>query len=952
MMSNSAVRFGLCAFIGLFVLPASSSQAARIFGDTFETGVAGANIGAPWAINSSTALTATYQTASNPFASGPFGGTTYGDLTDASAANSIRMISNLGADNSLSNSLNLQVSTFSFDFYDVTGSATASQGLIAGYYRQQANPDLNGAGRSYGVFLHNGTTTFTGVAAPVAAYTLNTMNTLFMVVNDTTDIVTNYAGSGHDLAPTSEDVWITPAGGSPTYLFSAVKVNTGTPTVGGAGFRTFTGDIEHMQIDNVLVSSGATFDRGSLVAFPSFSINRGNGQLTMSNTSAFPVTVKGYSISSAAGSLVPGSWNSIADHSDSNSGSSFDPSGVWLTSSSVSTQLAESTTGTGGTLAPNVGILNLGNVWARTPYQDLIVSYTLSDGTAGTTPINYTGTALSRSDLNGDGPVTSADWQIFLAGSGANFTGQTRVQSYLQGDLNGDLVNDFADYKLFQADYIAANGPGSFEALLGVPEPSSIVIALVGLAGLGVSRRRRKPLAALLVILCAAVVAQPATAATPVTYKASGDPALAPDANGQVDDAWTTGVASASGTGFFNFPPAINENHWILFSTVTAGVTGSMTADHSFDTPLNPGQAVSLDFGNSNVSAASGGFVGVSLTSAGVPVATFKLNAADAVANGLYRYDDAVGTDQSTGASFAFHSLSSLEFRIDSGSTYTAAFGNTAGTKIWTGTTAGTPIDGIRVFNTMGGNGSDVIFDNLKVGATGIVPLTLEVNKTTGEIKLKGNATLAGSIDFYQITSAGNALNFTSGTGANQWNSLDLQNLSAVDGGDGGTTAGDSLTEGWDKASNASKGRLAEYFVRGTGSPVPVNGALSIGRAYDASAFGANDGDLLFSYAIAGSSKLLTGVVNYITSSLPGDFDHNGVVNGLDLGVWRTAFAASTAAADADGDGDSDGSDFLVWQRNTTAASVGSAIAVPEPGSALLAVLGVGSLLAVRRNRR
>ena len=46
---------------------------------------------------------------------------------------------------------------------------------------------------------------------------------------------------------------------------------------------------------------------------------------------------------------------------------------------------------------------------------------------------------------------------------------------------------------------------------------------------------------------------------------------------------------------------------------------------------------------------------------------------------------------------------------------------------------------------------------------------------------------------------------------------------------------------------------------------------------------------------------------------IPADFDHNGVVDAADLGVWSTAIAGETAAGDANGDGQTDGNDFLVW---------------------------------------
>jgi hypothetical protein len=538
MIKSWAVRLGLCAVVGLFVVPASQSQAARLFGDTFESGAATTNVGAPWGFIANVgAGTTTYQTASNPFASGPFGGTTYADVTDSSASNGqIRLLSNTFADTSLSTNLTGQVSTYSFDFDDVGGLAgepTASQGLIAGYYRAQANPDLNGAGRSYGVFLHTnassqGTVTFTGNATPVVAYTPNTANTLFMLVNDSASTVTNYAASGHDLLAGNEDVWVANGSGTPTYLFTVPKVNTATPTIGGAGFRTFTGDIEHFQVDNVLVASGATFDRSSLVTFPTFTLDRNTGQVTMKNASAFPVTIKSYSIASAAGSLAVGSWNSIADHSDADSGGSFDPTNVWTKSSSLSTLLAESTTGSGGALALNgANPLNLGNVWTRTPYQDLVINYTLSDGSTGAAPISLTGTGPVRSDLNADGVINSADYQIYLAGSGTTFTGQTLVQSYLQGDLNGDGVNDFGDFRLFKADYDAVNGAGAFSRMVaGVPEPSTIVLVATAVVGIGLRGRCRKLVASLCLCLMGltGVFVSSANATTPESFIATSLP--------------------------------------------------------------------------------------------------------------------------------------------------------------------------------------------------------------------------------------------------------------------------------------------------------------------------------------------------------------------------------------------------------------------------------------------
>jgi hypothetical protein len=83
--------------------------------------------------------------------------------------------------------------------------------------------------------------------------------------------------------------------------------------------------------------------------------------------------------------------------------------------------------------------------------------------------------------------------------------------------------------------------------------------------------------------------------------------------------------------------------------------------------------------------------------------------------------------------------------------------------------------------------------------------------------------------------------------------------------------------------------------------------------------------------------------------SIPGDFDHNGQVNGGDLAVWRTSFGVD-AAGDADDDGDTDGADLLVWQRQLGAGGTvsGASQPVPEPATALLA-LGLALAYVVRR---
>lgn len=80
----------------------------------------------------------------------------------------------------------------------------------------------------------------------------------------------------------------------------------------------------------------------------------------------------------------------------------------------------------------------------------------------------------------------------------------------------------------------------------------------------------------------------------------------------------------------------------------------------------------------------------------------------------------------------------------------------------------------------------------------------------------------------------------------------------------------------------------------------------------------------------------------------PADFDRNGFVNMADLNILRSNFGLASGAlfdkGDADMDGDVDGRDYMIFQQHygetTTPIS-----AVPEPGAATLAAVGLAALL-------
>ncbi len=90
---------------------------------------------------------------------------------------------------------------------------------------------------------------------------------------------------------------------------------------------------------------------------------------------------------------------------------------------------------------------------------------------------------------------------------------------------------------------------------------------------------------------------------------------------------------------------------------------------------------------------------------------------------------------------------------------------------------------------------------------------------------------------------------------------------------------------------------------------------------------------------------------------IPGDFDEDGDVDGVDFGLWQTGYpmasGASLSDGDADGDGDVDGVDFGIWQANypTNMGVATTAITPTIPEPATLFVMLAAGLGMLRRRR-
>jgi alpha-L-fucosidase len=84
-------------------------------------------------------------------------------------------------------------------------------------------------------------------------------------------------------------------------------------------------------------------------------------------------------------------------------------------------------------------------------------------------------------DLDLNGFVDIEDWQLYIAGVGADLSGLTPLEAFQRGDMNGDGKNDLKDFDRFVTAYDGVHGAGSFAAMIyaNVPEPTVFSLASV-----------------------------------------------------------------------------------------------------------------------------------------------------------------------------------------------------------------------------------------------------------------------------------------------------------------------------------------------------------------------------------------------------------------------------------------------------------------------------------------
>jgi hypothetical protein len=334
------------------------------------------------------------------------------------------------------------------------------------------------------------------LAAPEVQVTTNGGTTWTTIPTTSTDYVTAFTGTVRGSGvPTS--------GATPLATFNFATQNgiNGIRLIGNGGGSVDAGigfigimEMEVLQELNVV--------------FPTLDINTATGALTLRTGTGTPRGIQGYSITSDAsiGALNSAAWRSISDNYDDSGDGTIDSDDDWTEVSAIpsSTLLSEvqigGSPGNGASLGPSLA-LSLGNAgaWIANPFgNDIAMEVLLTDGRTRKVPVTYNGMSdnpIDLGDFNGNGTIDAADWPTVRDNFNANLTGMTLLQRYARGDLNNDGRNDRFDFAQFKALFDAANGAGSFNAVLNaVPEPGSLTILALGtgLSGLGLRRRSFK----------------------------------------------------------------------------------------------------------------------------------------------------------------------------------------------------------------------------------------------------------------------------------------------------------------------------------------------------------------------------------------------------------------------------------------------------------------------------
>jgi hypothetical protein len=487
---------------------------------------------------------------------------------------------------------------------------------------------------------------------------------------------------------------------------------------------------------------------------------------------------------------------------------------------------------------------------------------------------------IDHADFNDDNMLNALDWQVLIA----NLNSQT-ADMFSQGDIGSHPeetavspgVVDFADFVRFEEIWDANNGgAGAFRLFLaGIPEPASVMLALVGVAALSLHRRRSTRIVPVVLVMSVVTLAS-GTASAQLSdtllfgFEPPPDPNLqrwqvsGEAANVDVPPVVTTSAMGATqgSTRGLSITQTGSGFSWDATVSIFGGEEGLPTQTQAFNNALDIGAnhfALEMDVVYKDAQIPDTGFVNLAV----------RLSAGSSSSDEVHSL--AVAGDGSGPVPDQIIPVSiplSID-PVDTGDMVLSVPKQSSSAGFYNITLA---------FNGDWGPAAATFYvDNIRLRQVTAPPLlTLEVNRATGAAMLKnvpgptsGDAPVV--FDYYEVTSEGtanpadysdngtvdaadyvvwrNTLNQnvpanTAGDGNGDgmvnsadynlwrssfgatgsasslnptgWSSLDVQNVDATDGSDSGTVAGDSVLEGWDRSGSPSTEVISEAFLLGS----------------------------------------------------------------------------------------------------------------------------------------
>ena len=652
-------------------------------------------------------------------------------------------------------------------------------------------------------------------------------------------------------------------------------------------------------------------------------VDRATGELTIfADENA---TFSSYRVeSTTSGALDDSAWTSIAGTADQDSGGggALDPDDIWNEVSlagdpnSLEEEDGPGGANNGATIAAG-NSFSLGDVWLRTPVEDIVFQLRNADGGTIAAEVTYVGAEIVPGDYNNDGVVNAGDWPLFRAGLGAASGDLSPAQAYLLGDLDGDLDSDLDDFNQFVG--LAGGAAALFGGGAVVPEPSTLAL----LSGAGVALllfRRRRLQAGKGMALLVLGMACAASSANAQTFTNLGTPVTVttPD---PLENAESGPANLFDDTFLDNSPGEFNAQ---LFNADYAGEFVGDLLQYAGAGPAP--KTVFMDFGSS----INTNWFAYAQRDGGNPLADrigkFEFWFSNTDFGGLLP-----GTNPDS-----VLELSPDDPRVsDSIFRPYPLFGEQSGRFAAVRFTI-SELSEDQPTNNIGGNEFRFL--------SGPSDIVVEVDRASGSMTMRNNGAIAQAIDIkaYEIRSDSGA--------------LEASGFNGIRGDSGAFPAGDGTGNGWEIGGGSGANALIEAYFSGASSLAAGVSSLPLGTAYNPLTVSE---DLTFRYTNS-LGQVYDGRVDYVGIApdvLSGDYNDNGVVDAADYAVWRDNLGSNAILPSDPTPGVVNQSDYDRWVANfgdTAPGSGSSANAVPEPTALGLAslVLAIVGAVGARRQWR